>query len=81
MNARTYGRHCSGYETPGHPRRFSTRYPYTTGLLWTLLAIGAFLYISTHWWPADPWGMTVAWIAGAGAFIRLTCLLLADLDE
>lgn len=60
---------------------FSHRYPYTTGLICALVVIGAFIYVVTHWWPTDPWGMTAAWIIGAGGFIRLACLILADLDE
>lgn len=60
---------------------FSHRYPYTTGLICALLLVGAFLYVGTHWWPADPWGMTSAWAIGAGGFIRLVCLTLDQLDE
>lgn len=65
----------------GRRRGFSRRYPYTTGLICALVVIGAVFYVGTHWWPADPWGMTGAWVIGAGGFIRLACLVLADLDE
>lgn len=60
---------------------FSRRYPYTTGLICALLIIGAIAFIVTHDWMFNPKEMTAAWVIGAGGFIRLACLILADLDE
>lgn len=81
MDVREYGRHRGGHPHPARAGRFSERYPYTTGLACALLIVGAFLYVGTHAWMFDPWGMTAAWLIGAGGFIRLVCLILADLDE
>lgn len=75
MDTPKYGRHYSGHR---EREPFHKRYPYTTGLFCTLIVLVAFLYISTHWFPTDPWGMTAAWVGGGGAFLRLAAMACAD---
>lgn len=60
MNAKTYGRHFSGYQHKKPRERFTDRYPYTTGLLTVICFLTGFIYMSTHYWQENPWGMTIA---------------------
>lgn len=60
-------------------RRFSQRYPYTTGLLCVAVIVASIVFAATHPACSHPIEVTLAWLVGVGgAALRLLCLFEAD---
>lgn len=74
----TTARHSSGHEHPSHPRRFSVRYPYTTGLLAVISFIVCLGWLLTHEACTHPLGNG---LAAFWAFVGVPLLLGVIVEE